>query len=60
MLYIDMERAAQEYDLLLNIASAARELVNECAGQEASLPPSLGAMAELSDALHARWKFLTK
>ena len=49
-------RAAEEYDLLLKVASAATELVNEIAGN-GDLPPSLGALAHLADAVHAHWKF---
>lgn len=51
---IDRERADKEFDLLLRVASAATDLVNECVGD---LPPSLGALARLSDAVHAHWKF---
>ena len=47
-------RAAEEYALLLAVASAATDVVNECGPD---LPPSLGSMARLADAVHAHWKF---
>jgi hypothetical protein len=49
-------RAAEELDLLMKVASAATDLVNEVEGR-GDLPPSLGAMAKLADAVHAHWKF---
>jgi len=48
-------RAEREFELLMRIASVATDLVNECEGRD--IPPSLGVMAQLADAVHAHWKF---
>lgn len=50
------ERRDREFDLMGRVVSAATDLVNEIAGR-GDLPPSLGAMAKLADAVHAHWKF---
>jgi len=47
--------AEREFELLMRIASVATDLVNECEGRD--IPPSLGVMAQLADAVHAHWKF---
>jgi hypothetical protein len=47
--------ADKELELLMRVASVATDLVNECTGQD--IPPSLGVMARLADAVHAHWKF---